>query len=134
MKRTTIAMIAVAAATGAAVLAGCSSNQARNAEGTAGTCPATPDYGVAPEYAVEAETQTGRVNIEQCSLITITKGTPAEAKFSLAPAGLLKPVTPTTTEATTYYATGAVGSDVTASWQGVEAQIANTFTIRIIAP
>jgi len=103
------------AAVAVAALAGCgSSNDASrqaSAEPVAG-CPASPDYGVAPEHTIELEAAGTSVLVEQCSIVNITVGAVAERLpgTALPDPKLFKPLGPTSIETVSTYAIGAPGS------------------------
>lgn len=117
MSRTKLAGAVAVTLVAAAALAGCGSSndasrQASGAPVPVAGCPATPEYGVAPEYTIELETAGAQVLVEQCAIVNITIGAAAErlAGSALPDPKLFKPLGPTSIETVSTYAIGAPGS------------------------
>ncbi|NQW72762.1 MAG: hypothetical protein HQ453_08520 [Actinobacteria bacterium] len=115
MSRIKLAGAVAVTVVAAAALAGCGSTNDASRQASAGPvagCPASPDYGVAPEYTIELETAGAQVLVEQCAIVNITIGAAAErlAGSALPDSKLFKPLGPTSIETVSTYAIGAPGS------------------------
>ena len=115
MSRSKLAGAVAVALVAAATMAGCASSSDASRQASAAPlagCPATPDYGVAPEYTIELEAAGTQVLVEQCAIVNITIGPAAErlAGSALPDPSLFKPLGPTSIETVSTYAIGAPGS------------------------